>query len=357
VPTIRSPAKLLVLRRDYKHWGLYTGVHQVFRHFDRSRWHIEVRRVSDAHGSRLGRWLTRWLRATDAGGWYDFNDLLAECRAALTCLATPPDVLQFMDGEHGPRLLAAVRPIIGTRRPKLVAVFHQPPALLAELISPNALTALDAVVLTSDSQLSYFERLAPPGRVHLILHGVDTDVFAPTRRPSRDRAPLRVITVGRWLRDWPTLTETINRVPRNVVREFVVVGEGDHGLCESATVRVRPRVTDDELVRLYQDADALLLPLMGAAASNTLLEALACGLPVISTAFPAVHEYVGEAGILVGACDVNAILVALTLLQQNPVLRQGLGAAARRRAEQLDWRRVAHSWQKLYEDLIEQNGT
>jgi len=99
-----------------------------------------------------------------------------------------------------------------------------------------------------------------------------------------------------------------------------------------------------ELIALYQAADVFVLPTRADAFGHVAVEASAAGLPVVATAVGGLSDIVvdGETGFLVDPGNVGALVERLQRLAVRPELRQRLGQAARRRAEQrFDARRHA----------------
>jgi glycosyltransferase involved in cell wall biosynthesis len=93
---------------------------------------------------------------------------------------------------------------------------------------------------------------------------------------------------------------------------------------------------DPALLDLFRGASCLCLPSYGEAAPWVVLEAMACGLPVIASRVGAISEFVndGTAGILVDAGDVSALRQAVTSLINDRDYADGLGAAGRARCEE-----------------------
>ena len=84
-------------------------------------------------------------------------------------------------------------------------------------------------------------------------------------------------------------------------------------------------------------------------------EAMACGLPVISTNGGALPEVVGDAGIIVPIRDADAITNAIIHLFENPAVCQDLAGRARTRIlEQFSWQVAAKAMVKKYVHVIEQ---
>ncbi|MBK7277550.1 MAG: glycosyltransferase family 4 protein [Betaproteobacteria bacterium] len=98
-------------------------------------------------------------------------------------------------------------------------------------------------------------------------------------------------------------------------------------------IHVHNGVSDEALRALYRGATVGVLPLIDSTANNALLEMLACGLPVVSTAVGAVAQYcVGSAVKLVEPGDPRKLADAVCELLADPVVRQEQGAANRRHA-------------------------
>jgi glycosyltransferase involved in cell wall biosynthesis len=96
----------------------------------------------------------------------------------------------------------------------------------------------------------------------------------------------------------------------------------------------------------------LLLTIENATANNALLEGMACGLPVISEHIGGIPEYVRPTcAILTDPDDDEALARSVRRLAGSSACRQEMAAAARERACQLDWSKVARTMQKLYETL------
>ncbi|MGB9707075.1 MAG: glycosyltransferase [Microgenomates group bacterium] len=96
-------------------------------------------------------------------------------------------------------------------------------------------------------------------------------------------------------------------------------------------------VSQKKLVSLYQGALAFVSPSLYEGFGLTLLEAMACGCPVIAGNSGSQPEVVGEAGILVNPKDVAAIAEAMIRLAKNPAVRRRLSAAGLKQAKNFSW--------------------
>jgi glycosyltransferase involved in cell wall biosynthesis len=124
-------------------------------------------------------------------------------------------------------------------------------------------------------------------------------------------------------------------------------------------VRIHGRVSDQELSRLYTQADALLLPSFHEGYGMVLGEALAAGLPIVATRAGAVPEVVrdGQEAILVPVGDVLALTHAINRLARHPEERQRRAALARERACTLPtWAESLAAFQGLLGSIVPTTG-
>lgn len=134
----------------------------------------------------------------------------------------------------------------------------------------------------------------------------------------------------------------------------VVTDKGSLGECHGLTnTRVLQNITEDELLTLYRESDVLLLPIVDCTANNTLLEAMACGLPVLTNDVGGVRDYTNDrCAILIEPKNANLMADQLVRLLGNDDLRQEMSLKARENALRFDWARIADRMKSLYEGLF-----
>ena len=346
--------RLHVIRTRYPHWGNHSGIHQFLRHLDSDRFQIDERLATDGdddfplRSPAVRRGVRGLIDLIHGNGmpWYKLSDLDAEMRALGRCWRGRIDLVHYLDGEHSARYLPGLRP----RRAGVVATFHQPPEMLDDLLSENVLRGIDRVTVVSPVQADWFAQRIGPDRVSVILHGIDTNFFRPGTKKS-DRKVFRCITVGHYLRDFAAIREVAERLADRPI-EFHVITARDTGLEDLPRVRRHRDVDDDRLLALYQQADALLLPVHRSTANNALLEGIACGLPVISTRLPSIAAYVpGGEAILIDKNDPDALAEAVLHLQADRETAREMGRLARLRAEELSWPNLAPRYAEVYSEV------
>lgn len=351
-----------VIRTRYPHWGRYSGINQFLRYIDQSKYNLDMRIVSDSDEdfpirNRVIRGWLRHLVQRRGMQWYKLSDLVAEIKALRQSWRKKVDIIHYLDGEHSAQFLPTVFKQLLKAKPKMIATYHQPPDVLDLLIIKDIIPMLDCITVVSPEQVSYFRELVMPDKIHLILHGIDTDYFKPNNSP-KDKNKFRCITVGWWRRDFEAAREVANELSNYKDIEFHVITSKESGpeltgLEHLTNVRLwRDGIGDAKLLEQYQQADILFLPLLQSTANNALLEGIACGLPVVSTSLPSVKAYLsGKEAILIKDNDPQQFVEAILHLFHNPEARITMGKAARMRAEELDWRNIAPQYEAIYSKL------
>jgi len=205
-----------------------------------------------------------------------------------------------------------------------------------------------------------------PDRLLLIPNGVDADIFCPG--PESDDKGRRIIFVGRLIpsKGVPLLVRALSKLAAaGLDAQLDLVGDGPErtSLQRLADeLRVSARITLHGSVHgvaaLLQQAAVFVLPSFIEGMSNAMLEAMACGLPVITTRVGASPELIedGVSGLLINAGDEEALQTALQRVLQDRALARRLGTAARRIIEaKFSIDRIADRYSDLYADMMERN--
>lgn len=317
---------------------------------------IERKQVSGIAG-RLARRI--WWRHTSTREYlidYQFGDLLAEFQAIFHGLANPPDVLHVLYGDEQLHELLTWKSLV---RCPLIATFHVPPGIVAkrfEKFHKGLINRVDAAVVVSTGQIQAMQRWIEPRKIVYIPHGVDTGRFRPGGRSNFEHRKMRTLIVGEHMRDWAVMHRVIDEInKRGLNVEFhAVINERDVPRftgCENFVHH--SKVAEAKLIDLYRSADVLFLPVTDATANNSILEAMACGTPVISTAIGGIPDYVdNDSGWLLPVGDVAAHVNLLASLHDNRELARVRREPARARALKFDWGAVAKQMTDLYITLM-----
>lgn len=350
----------MIVRSHYPHWSARSG-YRLLAEYLRTDEGLKLKEIVSGMSSNAvdNQWNHGWVQPPQ--GWYRRCDHLSECQAALKIIDAGGGLIHFFDGERGYR---QSRWLARENRCRIMATYHQPPSVLEDrgLLGDGAhLNALDRLIIVSESQRSYFERYVAPAKIECIPHGVDTTYFTPRGFSSSDNGIFTVLTVGFWLRDLDTLLGACRRLlPKKEIRFRIV------GLCAGRQVGALSKrhylefadlpnveLLDDlpieGLLACYQTADILLLPMADCTANNVLLEAIACGLPVITTDLPGTRFYLEDCAVYIPPSDPNVTAEILLQMIDNPSHRYELGHRARKLAEdKLAWNQLTPTYARLY---------
>lgn len=253
-------------------------------------------------------------------------------------------------------------PVVLTARGSDTSLF--PRYWLPGLMIRRALAAADGLIAVSAALKEGLVALGvPPERVVVLRNGVDLALFRPPE--NRDLLRERLGLTG------PTLLSVGLLIPRKrhdltigAVAELpgvrlLIAGEGaERGALEALArrlgvadrVRFLGAVPHGELPALYGAADVMVLASEREGWANVLLEAMACGTPVVATPAWGSREAVGSegAGIVVEEASAQAIAAAVRRLLAAPPSR----AAVRAHAERFGWDEVSAGQLALFRDIL-----
>jgi glycosyltransferase involved in cell wall biosynthesis len=236
-------------------------------------------------------------------------------------------------------------------RKNLVFVAHQPPAWYRlNWRDFRVFDHVGAVVCLSSNQADFFESVCEC-RVIRLHHGVCHHYFQPAGGDFTATNPPRLLFVGLWLRDFAVLEASMAELWRRCPElrlDCVVPNHGRNDpavfrLARDARVHWHESLPPESLRALYQQALLLFLPLIDATANNAIVEAVACGLPVVTSDVGGVSEYLpAGGGTLCPAGDSGAHVSAVIDWLENPVRRFEAAKVLRVHAvERLDWNCIA----------------
>lgn len=225
-------------------------------------------------------------------------------------------------------------------------IFHDPSLL------PEKIAEADFVLTCTADNKRYLEELTPLAtrKVKVVYHGLDLGRFRPGPRQTRSGG-VRLLAVGSLLacKGFDILITALGLLRRRGIEvEATLAGGGPEerslrlqaereGIADR--VRFPGYLTQEDLIPLYQDADIFVLPaVLGQhwGIANVLVEALACGVPVVTTPLPSLPELVedGVHGLVARDQDPGDLAEKIERLARDPELRRRLAEAGRRRVEE-----------------------
>ncbi len=184
-------------------------------------------------------------------------------------------------------------------------------------------------------------------RLRVIPYGADAQRFSPSAVARQPDRPFRVLFIGQigerkgvshLLKAYEQFRKQDTEL--HLVGDFV--GSGEVYRSYRNLFRHTPNVPQAQLPALFREADVFVLPTLVEGMPMVVLEAMACGLPVIASPHgPAEVVRDGLDGFIVPVCDSAAIVERLERLYADRTLCREMGRNARARAEQWSWQRYA----------------
>jgi len=199
--------------------------------------------------------------------------------------------------------------------------------------------------------------------IRVISNGVDTEQF----RPPQERAPtglLKLLTVCRLIsRKRIDLLIKAVADAKKLGHDLRLNIAGDGNLLEplrrladelgvAETVNFMGRVGAEQMAQVYQENDIFIMSSAHEGMSNAMLEAMACGLPIVTTRCEGVEELIADNGVVVEDQGPEAIAAAIIKLAGDPHTCEKMALAARKQAEKFSWPAVAQQYLDCYRQIV-----
>jgi glycosyltransferase involved in cell wall biosynthesis len=270
----------------------------------------------------------------------------------------------------GTRTIVTIHDLSFLREPETVM-----PGMMAHLNQwvPLSVKRADHVVTVSAATRQDLIELyqTPPEKISVLYHGVTPD-FKPVKNVEKLTAVRQKYGLG----DCPFILSVGTLQPRKNYRRLiqalakldpvpllVIVGSKGWNYEDVFSEVTRQGLTgrvhfpgfvaDADLPTLYSAASLFVYPSLYEGFGLPVLEAMACGTPVVASNRSALPEVVGEAGLLVDAKDVAALAAAVSRLLGDATLSQQLAQAGQAQAAHFTWPKMALELVNLYQQILE----
>jgi len=258
-----------------------------------------------------------------------------------------------------------VKPLIfGTLRPR-----RGLNNCVERLLVPDRQKQADHVLTVSESsRRDIMERLRfPAERVSVVYPGIDRDQFKPDfSAPSQSNSRPYILCVAGSdpTKNVETLLEAFAQLPYELREAHDVVLVGDMRRRQDVRDRVGQLdiaaqtkfagvVADAQLVYLYQHARVFVFPSRYEGFGFPVLEAMACGCPVLTSNASSLPEVVGDAALLADPSDSKGFARHLEQVLANEELRRVLREKGFARAAQFSWERTARETLRVFARVME----
>jgi glycosyltransferase involved in cell wall biosynthesis len=266
----------------------------------------------------------------------------------------------------------------------LARIFHSAPLVITNhgLISASAPAWLNTMYKNTFSKATFqiadhiicyttiekknIEKLGiDPKKISVIHNGVDTTLFTPsTSEKTADKK--RILWVGRFVtgKGVEYLIDAFSRVLKKIPdTHLVLVGVGPEKPAIEDIIRklqLQSSVTfidyleNEELPRVYKNSDVFVLPSLMEGVPRTILEAMGCGVPVVTTNLPHLVGIIEGAGLVVPPKEPMLLSNAILTILEDASLAEKMGQRGRNRIEQeYSWEDTVGKVLALYESVID----
>jgi len=224
-------------------------------------------------------------------------------------------------------------------------------------------------IITNSEGLKKLAHKTWKGNIEIIYNGVDTKIFTPGKKPKISETKVyddvqkpkkvldkpRIITVCRLIKRKGL--EYLITALKDLDLELDIIGEGPEldnlkRLADDLGVKVNfiGYVKHDDLPKYYQKASIFVLPSLYEGMSNSVLEAMASALPIVTTDTGGTQELIHDNGIIVRKKSANEIRKAIITIINNDLIKEQ-GKNSRKIALELSWTNIAKQYYKLFQKI------
>ncbi len=183
---------------------------------------------------------------------------------------------------------------------------------------------------------------ADPNIITLFPYGVDTERFCPSNQPRDENGVFEILYAGqisqrKGIKYLLQAFQELNLPNARLTLLGRIVGSGEGLSPFEGVFRHVPEIAYHEMPDFYRQADVFVFPSLHEGSANVTYEALASGLPVITTFESGSVIRDGIEGFIVPSANVEALKERIVRLMKDRELRRCMALAARRRAEEFTW--------------------
>lgn len=222
------------------------------------------------------------------------------------------------------------------------------------------LSGLGNVIILYEEEINEFAKYIPRNKINVIKHGVDINFFKPGKRQNIQKN--KILFVGHFLRNFEMFLEVYKILEKRVGNEleyhFIIPTPHRHPSTLKEIVSLpntffHEGLSDEELLECYQNSYVLMMPMEDSGANTAIVQAIATGLPIITTDVGGIKSYGGNNIFPIVPNNASEEMANLFLkYYKDSDYRNSISAAQRQFAvEQLDWNLISKKHLNIYKKI------
>jgi glycosyltransferase involved in cell wall biosynthesis len=209
-----------------------------------------------------------------------------------------------------------------------------------------------------------------PKKISVVYHGYDNDLYKPRIYPKKDEGMPYIFSVGR-LEHKKNIVgllkayEMLRREPK-IKHKLVLAGKPGFGydeyqkILKSLSQEIQNDVielgyiTDQEKASWIKNADVFFFPSLFEGFGLPIIEAMACGIPVVASNTTSIPEVAGDCGLLINPNKPFEMAAAMSKIINDPKLYKTLSNKGKNRASQFSWEKSANQTLEILENIAKE---
>ena len=193
----------------------------------------------------------------------------------------------------------------------------------------------------------------PEGKINVVHHGVDFNLFTPNTNLN-GRKYLLHISQYQPIKNVVRIIEAYKMLNGSKPELILIIpGFKESKKYFDKKIKIIDRaMSSQEVAKLYKEAIVFLFPSLHETFGMPILEAMACGCPVITSNVSACPEVAGDAALLVNPYSVKEIAEAMERIIRDEKLREELSKKGIKRAREFTWEQNAKKHLEVFEQTL-----
>ncbi|MCZ2222204.1 MAG: glycosyltransferase family 4 protein [Chitinophagales bacterium] len=352
--------KVLLVRRNWAHHSNKSGYDYLFNFLNDSYFKaIFLSYKKNYFAEALHKLLQPFCKVLKND--YRVDWFFKELKIAIQIILYKPDIVHFNHFDQKQILLSKK---YFQKKTKFVGTCHYPVSFFKmKYFSAQDFSHANTLICLDKYSASWFADKVK-NSVY-IPHAVETNYFVPDY--SKKEKNFKCFFAGRFIRDWDNLYNIITLcnkkklpVQFHILHPKILNPLNDWykmiGLLSYENVHYYEYVSDEAFLHFYQSSDVLLMPLFDSTANNVILEAMSCGLPIITNKTSGIVSYLDEnIAYLHEPNDVENMVHSIEYLLNNPDKKNEMGKLAREKTiTNFSIEVVANQLKNLYKQVQQQ---